>query len=129
MAESVNVSRGRTAPPGTAGGPVLPEWIERRVSQMRGERVYCRDGLVRTVNQVRQVNRTRQLVWYVVTTLEDGARPARLGDFPEERSICDMGPDEPMAAHARFVECEPDYLEAYRNETTRVFLHEPGHQR
>jgi hypothetical protein len=127
MAESVNPKLRGTAPPGNAGWQVLPEWIQRQVSQMRGERVYCRDGKVRTVNQVHQVNRTRQLLWYVVTTFEDEARPkmAPLGELPEERGICQMGPDEPMAAHARFIECEPDYLKSYREETVRVFLYEP----
>jgi hypothetical protein len=129
MAESVNPSLPGTAPPG-AGWQVLPEWIQRQVSHMRGERVYCRDGKVRTVNQVRQVNRTRELLWYVVTTMEDETRPkmARGGEYPEERGICEMGPDEPMAAHARFIECEPDYLRDYRDETVRMFLFEPGDQ-
>lgn len=131
MGESVNARLGETAPPGTAGWQLLPEWIQRQVSQIRGERIYCRDGKVRTVNQVRQVNRTRYLLWYVVTTSEDEARPrrARLQESPEERSICEMGPDEPMAAHARFIECEPDYLESYRGETARVFLYEPRDER
>jgi hypothetical protein len=126
MPESSNTKLGGR-PPGTAGRQVLPEWLRHQVARMPGERVYCRDGKVRTVSQVRQVNRTRELLWFVVTTLEDEARPetAREGEHPEERAICEMGPDEPMAAHARFTECEPDYLESYRNETVRVFLYTP----
>ncbi len=125
MAKSVDARSPGRALPGPSGGQVLPEWIERQVSHMRGERVYCEDGKVRTVARVRQVNRTRGMLWFVVTTVED----VPLEGDPEERSICEMDPDELMSAHARFIECGPDYLKSYRDQTVRFTLceaDEPG---
>jgi hypothetical protein len=117
MTKSVNTRPAKSVQPARAATPVLPAWIERLVSNLPGERVYCRDGKVRTIAQVLEINRTRRMLWYLATTLEDEPQAP-------PRGVCEMDPDEPMAPHARFIECEPDYLETYRAETIRFSLGE-----
>jgi hypothetical protein len=80
---------------------------------------------VRTISRVRQINRTGGQIWYVVTTQEDELQHAQKLRTPvevRERRICEMEPTEPMAAHARFTECEPDYLDSYRAATVSLNL-------
>lgn len=114
-----------TVEPTRGGWDTLPEWIQRQVSQLTHERLYCLDRKVRTISRVRQINRTGKQIWYVVTTLEDELHAQKCGTSPEEvreRRICEMEPNEPMAVHARFTECEPDYLDSYRAATVSLNL-------
>jgi hypothetical protein len=114
----------RTVEPARPGWDILPEWIQRQVAQLPHERLWCLDGKVRTISRIRQINRTGRQIWYVVTTLEDElhTQKRRTPEVVRGRSICEMEPNEPMAVHARFTECEPDYLDSYRAETVSLDL-------
>jgi hypothetical protein len=124
MAKLSKVTPRRAVEPARAAWDILPEWIQRQVSELPHERLYCLDGKVRTISRVRQINRTGKQIWYVVTTLEDELSAQKCGTQEEvrDRRICEMEPNEPMAVHARFTECEPDYLHSYRAATVSLNL-------
>jgi hypothetical protein len=124
MARLSRLRRLRTVEPARPGWDILPDWIQRQVAQLPHERLHCLDGKVRNISRVRQINRTGGQIWYVVTTVEDelDAQKRRTPEEVRERSICEMEPTEPLAVHARFTECEPDYLDSYRAATVSLKL-------